>query len=255
MGKVLSGVAVFLVALVTGCASGFWDGALVEPSEGRASAEALLLGEWSRGALDCSAGECSRWYRLSLPVSGDLRIEIHAPSGPDVPDFDVRLEDEAGEMLWGFAPTGETPRKIQRMLGAGDYYLLLEGIGDNEGSLAYETLARLEASGPVFQPSPENARRAPGRLPRRPEIWMSAEIVRVEGSGGLPSVVVLDGGARDDWALGQHGELIDGREVIGTFELIEVDEIRSRGRLLAPPTDTITFETRGRVRVPLKRLE
>ncbi len=81
---------------------------------------------------------------------------------------------------------------------------------------------------------------------------MSAEIVQVEGQAGLPSVVVLDGGARDDWAPGHRGELIEGDHVIGTFELVEVDESRSRGRLDAPPTDAITFETRARVRVPLE---
>ncbi len=253
---VRAGIAVVaLVALASGCASwlGDADEAPVEAVPGRDGAETLPLGEWSRGVLHCGAGSCAHWYRFSVSAPGDLRIEIHAPTGPDVPDFDVRLEDEAGEVLWGFAPTGHSPRRIQRMLGPGDYYLLLDSIGENQGPLAFEAFARLEESGPVFRPSqPEGDPRGLRQLPHRPEFWMGAEIVQVEGQAGFPSVVVLNGGAKDDWSLGYRGELIEGDHVIGTFELVEVGEDRSRGRLDAAPSDAITFETRARVRVPLE---
>ena len=191
---------------------------------------------------------------MSLDSPGELRVEVHAASGPEVPDFDVRLEDDAGEVLWGFAPTGNTPREIERVLTPGDYYLIVESVGELQGPLDYEALARWTAAGPVFLPGdPSNSNpRAQRRTARRPELWMSAEIIQVEGRAGLPGLVVLDGGSLDDWQLGHRGELLEGGDVIATFVLIEVDEARSRGRLDGAPTDTITFETKARLRIPLE---
>lgn len=253
-----AGIAVVGLALVTGCASfGGWgvveDAPPDEAPAGPRAAVRLGLGEWDRGVLHCDAGLCDQRYRLSLAEAGDLHVEIRSAAGPDVPDFDVRLEDEAGEVLWGFAPTAHSPREIQRMLAPGDYYVVLESIGENRGPLVYEALARLEKPGPVFRP-PQPKIAGPGskRSSRRPEKWMSADIVQVEGQAGRPSVVVLDGGALHDLAVGYRGELVEGSSVIGTFELVEVGESRSRGRLDAAPRRAITFETRARVRVPLE---
>lgn len=225
------------------------------PAESRASALSLVSGESQRGGLHCEEGICARWYRVTLDEPGALHIEVNAASGSGVPDFDMRLEDAEGEVLWGDAPTGHTPRVIERVLPPGDYYVVVESIGEMQGPLAYEASVRLRPTGPVFQaggPRPAGRKGRPKNIPRRPEIWASAEIVRVEGSRGTPDVVILDGGSLDGWRVGNHGELLEGGAVIATFSLVDVGDAQSRGRLDAPPSDTITFETRARVRVPLR---
>ena len=63
-------------------------------------------------------------------------VDVYGPAGPELPDFDLRLEDSLGEVVWGFAPTGHSPRKIERIVGPGNYYLLLEAGKLNETYLA-----------------------------------------------------------------------------------------------------------------------
>jgi hypothetical protein len=130
--------------------------------------------------------------------------------------------------------------------------VVVESTGDLRGALAYEVLARVREAGPVFEARAVRAARSAARFPRRPEVWMSADIVQVEGSAGLPSQIVLSGGTRDDWRPGYRGELIDGAQVIATFVLIDVAADESRARLEDAPSDEITYETRARVRVPLE---
>jgi hypothetical protein len=227
-------------------------GSRPEPFAGRESSQPLPQDAWTRGVLECPEAGCTAWYAISLAEPGALRVEVRAPVGPAVPDFDVRLEGPDGDVLWGYAPTGHSPREIERMLGAGDYYLVLEEIGDVRGTLAYEVLASVTPSGPAFQLPAAPAARGPS-APRRhgPEAWVSAEIVQVEGEAGRPLVVVLDVGSVDRLRAGQRGELIDEGQVIATFVLEDVDERQSRGRLDAIPSETIRYETRARVRVPL----
>jgi hypothetical protein len=221
---------------------------------GRSEAIPLLVSEWTRGILHCDDGACARWYRVDIAEPGALRIDVYAASGESEPDFDVRLEDETGGVLWGFAPTGVSPRKLERRLGPGVYYLLLESIGDRGGRLAFEALTTFVPNSPVLRPG--TGAKAPGRpslaIARGPEIWVSAEIVQVEGQGGVPSVLVLDAGARDQLQPGQRGELLDGGVVIATFELVDVDTERSRARLDGAPSDIIRYESRVRVRVPIQ---
>jgi hypothetical protein len=242
-----------MVAVLGGCA--LWqpssEPVRVTPP-GREEAAPLVPAQWTRAELHCESGDCAHWYRLELSSPQSLRIEIYSHVGPEVPDFDVRLEDSSGEVMWGYAETGQSPREIERVLAAGVYYLLVEAIGEQRGRLAYEAITILEPVGPVF-----HADRAlpakPARDPMRgPEVWIAAEIVQLEGSSGLASVIVLDVGARDEVRLGHRGELLQAGEVIATFELVEVEPGRSRGRLEGPPSDAITYETRARVRVPLE---
>jgi len=220
---------------------------------GRETAELLGFEQTLQGELDCAAGACRRWYRIDQALAGELQVDVRAPSGEDVPDFDVRLEDAAGELLWGFAPTGISPRKLRRVLDPGTYYVSLFSIGDVRGPLAFEIAARLEPiEGPLPEPSElrRAGRRAVSARPP-PEFWMSAEIVRVEGSAGLPSFVVIDAGSRDELRVGLRGELLERGAAIAALELVEVEPASSRARLLRPPSAAITFETRARIRVPL----
>ena len=220
---------------------------------GRTTAPALALGEWRRARLHCDAGPCAHWYRLDVGGAGELEIDVYATSGADAPDFDVRLEDDTRELLWGFAPTGESPRKVRRVVGPGVYHLLVWSIGERGGTLDYEIHPRLIASEPVVlprSPVPGRTQRQP-RAPRRPEIWLTAGIVRVEGRAGLPAFVVIDAGARDDLRPGMRGELVAEGRAIAAFELVDVEARESRARLAGPPAEAITFATTARVRVPL----
>ena len=82
--------------VIAGCAS---PPALVEPPvDARGAATPLVFGDVVQGELDCNAGRCRRWYRFALGAPGELRVDVEAPVGEGVPDFDVRLEDAAGDM-------------------------------------------------------------------------------------------------------------------------------------------------------------
>ena len=257
--RCLGPVALAWVALAIGSGCVASTPEIAETDPGRDTAEPLGLEQNVSGQLDCSAGVCRRWFRIEQPGAGELQIDIHATvgaqpgaqSGEGVPDFDVRLEDSSGQLLWGFAPTGRSPRKLRRLLGPGTYFLSLRSIGDVQGPLAFEILARVVAAQPTLPgagaiPSP-TARRGP----RRPEIWMDAEIVRVEGRAGLPSYVVLDLGRQDELRVGLTGELLENGAAIVAFQLVAVDDRSSRARLLGAPAAPITYATRARVRVPL----
>ena len=247
-------VGAVVLGAVPGCALfERGSGSSAEAFAGRESAQPLVRDVWTRGALDCPAIGCRAWYSVSLAEAGELRVLVRAPVGPTVPDFDVRLEDAAGEILWGFAPTGRSPREIERALGAGDYYLVLETIGDVTGPLDYELRATVAASDPAFPPPPGAPPRATGVSARQrgAEVWVSAEIVEVLGEAGRPVAVVLDAGSADRLRPGERGELVDAGRVIAGFELVEVEANRSRGRLDAAPAHPIRYETHARIRVPL----
>jgi hypothetical protein len=222
------------------------------PPPGREQASLLPHSERTKDELHCEAGDCARWYRIGIAEAAELRIEVYGPAGPGLPDFDVRLEDASGEMLWGYAPTGHSPRKIERMVGPGAYYLLLESVGDNGGVLAYEVFPSLASVGPIFLPGGAGEPVSRPDPARGPEVWVAAEILQVEGQAGRPVAVLLDAGARDDLRPGQQGELLDGGDVIATFELVDVENARSRGRLHRTPSDTISYDVKARIRVPLE---
>lgn len=231
---------------------------------GPEAAVPLALETWAKTSLECSApadptradgGVCRRWYRLALPSREELRIDVYAPAGPDVPDFDVRLEDARGDVLWGYGPTGHSPRQVRRVLGAGEYFLLLESIGDVPGKLDVELFAAATAVGSATRVGPRRpATRGPSPAPpavEGPQVWMGAEILSVEGRGGHPAFVVIDAGARDGLAPGLGGELVEAGVRIGVFVLVEVEPSKSRGRFDAPPIAAITYDTRARIRMPL----
>jgi hypothetical protein len=222
------------------------------PPPGRESAELLGLSEWTKDRLYCDEGECARWYRLQIAEAAELRIDVHGPAGPEAPDFDVRLEDASGELLWGFAPTGHSPRKVERMVAAGDYYLLLESVGENGGVLEYEAFPTVEPAEPIFRPGRGALPVPPPEPVRGPEVWVAAEILQVEGQAGRPISVLLDAGARDLLRPGLRGEVLADGEVIATFELVDVETGRSRGRLRRTPSETIRYDARARIRVPLE---
>ena len=251
-------------AIGAGCAGPSADVAPAEP--GRESAEVLGFEQAVQGELDCGAGVCRRWYRIEQSATGELQVDVHAQPGSGVVDFDVRLEGEHGEILWGFAPTGDNPRRVRRVLGPGTYFLLLTSCGgddecggDIRGPLVFEILARVEAPewlllAPGATPgapriSPDG--QLPARAPSRPEFWVHAEIERVEGNAGVPTFVVIDAGSREDLRVGLLGELLEQSATIAVIELIQVDERSSRARLLRPPSAAISFATRARIRVPL----
>jgi hypothetical protein len=222
--------------------------------DARGAATPLVFGDVMQGELDCNAGRCRRWYRFALGAPGELRVDVEAPVGEGVPDFDVRLEDTAGDMLWGFAPTGHSPRQVRRLLGPGIYFLLVHGVGETKGPLHFELRAGLEAEAVVALGPPHadaGGRRPDPRPKRSPEIWLNAEIVQLEGRAGQPAFVVLDAGRRDDLTIGLSGELIEDGSVLAAFDLVEVEDASSRGRLRRPPSESVTYATRARIRLPL----
>lgn len=268
----------FVVPVLAGCKGG----ALAEPEEsmspptprrelpGLESAVPLAFETRVRTHLDCAnpaaptqpeAGTCRHWFRLEVPQRSELRIAVDALSGPDVPDFDVRLEDAAGGVLWGDAPTGYAPREIRRIVAADTYYVVVDAVGEIGGRLALElSVDAVEVGAPSFSASQFAAgarqraqlrRGVAAPIVKGPEAWMSAEIVAVEGQAERPAFVVIDAGTADGLRVGLLGEAFESGVRIGVFELVVVGEAESRGRFERAPLAAVTIDTEARIRVPL----
>lgn len=261
--RLVSCGAVLALALLSGCETLLPVARRTLP--GPESAVPLAPDEWAKTTLDCSApadptradaGTCRQWYALALESRGELSLDVYAPAGPGIPDFDVRLEDAEGELLWGYAPTGESPRNIRRILGAGTYFLLLESIGEQAGRVDLELFSTSREVGAPTLARP-GGRKPRGASPPAPkvsgeQVWMTAEIVEVEGRGGSPAFVRIDAGAHDGLAVGFVGELVEGGVRIGVFEIVAVEPSESRGRFASAPIAAITYDTQARIRIPLQ---
>ncbi len=184
---------------------------------------------------------CTAWYAISLAEPGALRVEVRAPVGPAC----SRLRRAPRGRRTATCSGATRPPATVRARSSGcsapaTTTWCSRRSATCAGPLAYEVLASVTPSGPAFQLPAAPAARGPQRSSARrhgPEAWVSAEIVQVEGEAGRPLAVVLDAGSVDRLRAGQRGELIDEGQVIATFELVDVEERQSRGRLDAIPSE------------------
>jgi hypothetical protein len=254
-------------------------------SEDRATALAIELDAWQEGALHRDGGTCEIWYRTRVVERGELRIDVYAPSGAGIPDFDLRLEDDSAEVLWGFAPTGVSPRSARRVVGPGLYYVRISSFGELGGPLDYELYAAVgvpPARSALGQITPAVPRRVVGASaaqtlaagsavastsapPSRgpvpapaagAQVWLGAGVVEVEAAGHRTSAIWIDAGSDDAMRAGLRGELLAPNGwPFAHFELTDVEAGRSRAKVDRVDPQRLAEAQRVRVRVPLAELQ
>ena len=91
----------------------------------RATAKALVLDAWLEVELDCEAARCAQWIRVETASPGELRVDVHAPTGPAESDFDLRVlfpDHPHVELVHDFFEGHIVTRKSDlRSQSAGDY--------------------------------------------------------------------------------------------------------------------------------------
>ena len=127
----------------------------------RGSSAPLPLGSWTRDNLNCSAGLCERWYEIEIDEPGMLRVDVYAPVGPGLPDCELRLEDDDGNLLEARTGRVQTQRRLRYESEDGGTYLLRVAAKSPEDELFdFEVVAEVREPGPrkpavVSRPKPE----------------------------------------------------------------------------------------------------
>lgn len=259
-----------LAAALVGCQLPL--GPPAPPVDRPAQSRDLVLGEFREGQIHCGQGDCSDGWYVDLAQPGRLRIEVYAPVGPDVPAFKLTLQNDEEHPLKSVPPTRHSPRRLEKDVAAGRYRVLIESAGEDRSALAYEVVARVEASPPRRAAPPAPPRRvarppeapppperrptpaptgdaAPQTEPTAPPVRddvIRAEVVDVEEpdpEAGTGLVIWLDQGSSDGVTRGARGRLVDGDRTLARFEIVEVLETGSRAAVRGELAGDITFET------------
>lgn len=234
----LLAVAAILLSNV-GC--GWWSNR--KQVKARAAAPLLSLDRWTQGTLHCGRGVCDVWYRINLAKERRLVFEADGPADANLPDFALSLHDSAADELAVDRVAHRRPRRIDQMLEPGLYYLHVFALDKSDIQLSFKLRAK-------DYRRPQRAKKKAPRPP--PLVALPTEILEVERSDGEPSAVLLDAGSDQGAALGQRGELVEGGQVIGQLEIIDVYPDGCRAKIVGGLTAPISLQTSARIMKPAR---
>jgi len=166
--------AVVLLALVTvsGCQWNSWipGGGKAKSSKSGEAPVPLYPGRPRQAELDCPAGNCQMRYRIHVPATGELHLEL-VPAMPDERvGVRVVLEDSVGQVIGQQRAAGEGSVELRSPVTEGPYFVLVQAIG---GRVGYELTATVVGSfgpapaAPVPQPRPPSADRVGDKVETR----------------------------------------------------------------------------------------
>jgi hypothetical protein len=241
-GTILRPALALAIALVMllGSGCGWWANRKQEKA--RSAAPLLSLDRWEQGVLHCGRGKCSVWYKLNLSQATRIVFEAEAPADANLPDFGLSLHDLAADELAVDRLAHRRPRRIDKKLAAGLYYLHVFALDEIDIQLAYKLRAKKYRA-------PRRAKKKAAPKPP-PLVPVSAEVLEVERTGGEPAAVLLGAGTRQGVAVGQRGELVDGEQVIGQLEIVDVYEDGCRARIVGGLTAPISLDTSAKIMKP-----
>jgi hypothetical protein len=228
--------------LLLGSGCGWWGNRKQEKA--RAAAPLLSLDRWEQGVLHCGRGKCSAWYKLNLSQATRVVFEAEAPADANLPDFGLSLHDVAVDELAVDRAAHRRPRRIDKKLDAGLYFLHVFALDESDIQLAYKLQVKKYRA-----PRRAKKRAAPKPPPLVP---VSAEVLEVERNGGEPAAVLLGAGTQQGIAAGQRGELVDGEQVIGQLEVVDVYEDGCRAKIVGGLTAPISLDTGARIMKPAR---
>jgi len=213
----------------------------------REQAADLSLGQWREGALHCDRGDCAQLFRLVVERPTTVVVEADAPADPLLPDFYLVLEDAQGNPVGDDREAQKRPRRVVRSLEPGLYFVRVAGQEDRGVLLSYKLRARSKA--PARRAEPRRTRPEPRRAPPAPPapVFVESDVLEVERDGGEPVSILIEAGTSQGMEPGQSGELVDGDQVIGRIEIVDVYAAGSRARIVGGLRSPITLGTRARV--------
>lgn len=240
----LARVAPWVVLLLV-VATGLPGCASRREAKARANAPDLVVAQPREDLLHCSKGQCANLYRLVVETKRRVRVQADAPADPRLPDFSLVLEDRNGNVVADDRKANQRPRRITETLEPGLYFVRILGQGKNQDRLSYKLVANQVSSRPARRPRTAAPRAAPRIAPA--PVFVDSDVLEVERAGGEPIAVLIEAGTSQGMAPGLAGELVDGGEVIGKLEIVDVYAEGSRARIVGGLKAPITLDTRARV--------
>ena len=145
----------------------------------------------------------------------------------------------------------QRPRRVRETLDPGLYFVRVVGRGKNDDRLSYKIVVKRETSRrrpapAVKKPKPRPAPSPPPAAEPAAEPVMS-DVLEVERQGRVPVAVLIEAGAEEGIRPGLAGELVEGDQVIGKLEVVDVYPEGSRARIVGGLAASITLDTRARV--------
>ena len=219
----------------------------LDSAQGRAVDRAL--NETTVDALDCRAGDCLDWHRIRLVAPGTLRLEARVARSDERasdPSLSLILADGFGERIDGLDDVRSVEQELIRELNPGFYLIGVES-PDRAKAMAYELTPRF-AETVIEESAPEpTIRKKKTVTPRKPiepieprVRRVDAEVLEVEGQLSAPTAVLLDIGRARGVFQGMSGELMEGDDLVGRIEVLDVYDEGSRARLSSPLLRPIT---------------
>jgi len=243
------GMVVGLLVLATGF--GGFGCASRRDAKARETAPELTLSSRVEGSLHCGRGRCRETYRLVVDKRRKVRVTAEAPADPALPDFALVLEDANQRLIAENRVALERPRKIVATLAPGLYYVVLTGTHNKDDQLSYKLKIDPIATKSVTRkkrrsPSGGGGTPPPPPPPKR-KVTVPSEVLEVERAGGEPVAVLLEAGTSQGIAPGQRGELVEGGQVIGRIEVVDVYAAGSRAKIVGGLTSPITLDTSAQI--------
>lgn len=241
------GVAFALVWLGAGCAF-FVDA----DEKAREVAPEIRVGSEREDFLHCERDRCDQWFRLIVERERSIVVEADAPAHPSLPDFSLTLVSRQLNLLGRDGEPLERPRRVEKKLQPGVYFVHLESINDHDDRLSYKLEVKTPRKRARIRPPktqrPKRRTPAPPPEPPKPVFLLETAILEVERDGGEPVAVLLEAGTGTGLQRGMRGELREGDTTIGEIEIVAVYAQGSRARIVGGLSAPITFDTRARVR-------
>jgi hypothetical protein len=138
-------------------------------SGGTAATGEIGVGRWHKSGLDCARGHCENRHELEVSKRGELSLEVYAPMGPSLPDFELALY-QGRSKLASAAATGRSPRKLSRAVQPGTYEIVVKAAGRSDGELHYDLIAKIDGqeTATASRPRPTPRPPPPPRATRKP---------------------------------------------------------------------------------------
>lgn len=222
------------------------DGSSATPTQ-------LELNRSRSDELHCSSagGDCSDWFALEIPSTGELSLRVEAQAGSEprgALSLRLHAEEPTDSPLAASRCSGTAACEIRRTVGSGRHLIELEV--DPGSHFRYVLHARLRSDIAADRPpGPTESRgRAPSPTPMSTAV--AARIIEFEERPGGTQAVVLDLGEADGMTVGLRGRLLRGRDSIAEIEVREVYPDGSRAQILEGAAGDITKASSAEVDLP-----
>lgn len=196
-------------------------------------------------AVDCKREDCERWFRVTAPGHGDLRVGVRAlTSGGQTPRFVVQLFESDGDALARESSLGQSNVHVDQRVFEQSYLVSVvsaPGAGRFDFSITASFDALVAAPAPAREPEPQF-------------VTHRSQVLEAVGYGRETTAVLIESGAQHGMEVGYEGRLVDGGAEIGRVVIEQVYADGSRARVEGSLEAPVTHATIAEIQVPAGRL-